>query len=355
MVTTETSTRSDKAAALKTAWAKLAEETPNLRAREIAKRLNASEAELIACKLGENNAVRLKGPWQDILKRLPELGFVMSLTRNEACVLEHKGTFEEVSVFGEGARSMATVIGPIETRVFFSGWAHGFYLPMPREKDTLHSLQFFDAEGTAVTKIFLQKESDKAAFDRLVADFTSEDQAPGMELAPYEPKTFADEIDKAAFQKDWSEMTDTHQFFGMLKNHNIHRLDALHLVEGQFTQRLHDKSVIMRLLNEAAGRKIPIMIFAGNRGNLQIHQDYVRHIKEMGTWYNVLDSKFNMHLQSELIDELWVVRKPTSDGDVTSIEVFDTNRELAVQFFGLRKPGTPELSEWRELVAELSA
>ncbi len=35
---------------------------------------------------------------------------------------------------------------------------------------------------------------------------------------------------------------------------------------------------------------------------------------------------------------------------VTGVEVFDRNKEMIAQFFGLRKPGIPELEKWRELV-----
>jgi putative hemin transport protein len=38
---------------------------------------------------------------------------------------------------------------------------------------------------------------------------------------------------------------------------------------------------------------------------------------------------------------------------VTAIEVFNEMGEIIVQFFGKRKPGVPELEEWRSLVATL--
>ena len=49
----------------------------------------------------------------------------------------------------------------------------------------------------------------------------------------------------------------------------------------------------------------------------------------------------------------WVVKKPTTDGMVHSLEIFDANGNMVVQFFGKRKPGTPELPAWTELVTGL--
>ena len=52
-------------------------------------------------------------------------------------------------------------------------------------------------------------------------------------------------------------------------------------------------------------------------------------------------------------ERVWVVEKPTTDGVVTSVEAFDGAGELMAMFFGVRKPGLPELEAWRALVREL--
>jgi putative hemin transport protein len=49
-----------------------------------------------------------------------------------------------------------------------------------------------------------------------------------------------------------------------------------------------------------------------------------------------------------------VVVKPTVDGDVTSLELYDKDGNNIVMFFGKRKPGEPELQAWREIVAGLN-
>jgi putative hemin transport protein len=73
------------------------------------------------------------------------------------------------------------------------------------------------------------------------------------------------------------------------------------------------------------------------------------------TWLNVLDPGFNLHLREDLIADVWVVEKPTSDGMVTSVEAFDARGELMAMFFGARKPGQSELAAWRHIVAHLQS
>lgn len=348
-----------KVTELRSAWEQLKKNKPTLRIRDCAVELGVSEAQLLATTVGDYTTA-LAGDWTALLQRLPELGRVMSLTRNEACVLEHKGPFQKIDVMSAGPHKMATVIGPIESRVFFAAWKFGFAVKQTTPHGVQQSIQIFDEAGDAVTKIFLQAEngnkpgSNQAAYDKIVEDFTAPVQKQEIEVtavrnAPTKP---IGEVDKTALLTDWENMKDTHDFFGMLRKHSVNRLDAVVLSDGKFSYRLNNKS-LQPMLETAAKDHLPIMVFAGNRGNLQIHQGKIMTIRVMDNWLNILDPEFNMHLREDLVDSVWVVKKPTTDGEVTGIEVFDKNKEMIAQFFGLRKPGIPELEKWRDLVAGL--
>ncbi len=349
-----------KAATLRTAWEELKKVKPTLRIRDCAQELGVSEAELLATTVGEYTTT-LQGDWAKFLERLPELGRVMSLTRNDSCVLEHKGPFQKIDIMGPPAHRMATVIGPIETRVFFTAWKFGFAVRQQTPHGVQQSLQIFDEAGQAVTKVFLVAEaagnkaaSNQQAFDQLVSDFTSPQQSQEIEVtvvSPARSKSLG-EVDKDALLTDWENMKDTHDFFGMLRKHQVNRLDAVVLADGKFSYQIN-KSALKDMLETAATEKLPIMVFAGNRGNLQIHQGKIQTVRVMENWLNILDPDFNMHLREDHIESAWVVQKPTTDGLVTGIEVFDKNKEMIVQFFGLRKPGIPELEKWRTLVDSL--
>ena len=348
-----------KAAELRTSWEELKKVKPALRIRDCAEELGVSEAELLATTVGEYTT-QLQGDWTKFLQRLPELGRVMSLTRNDSCVLEHKGPFQKIDIMGSPAHQMATVIGPIESRVFFSAWKFGFAVKQLTPRGLQQSLQIFDEAGNAVTKIFLQEAdgnkaaSNQEAFDQIVADFTAPGQKQEIEVTAVKamPTKPVSEIDKEALLTDWANMQDTHDFFGMLRRHQVNRLDAVEISEGKFSYRIQ-KSALKDMLEAAAKDHLPVMVFAGNRGNLQIHQGKIQTIRVMDNWLNILDPDFNMHLREDHIVSAWVVKKPTTDGEVTGIEVFDKNKEMIVQFFGLRKPGIPELGKWKALVDTL--
>lgn len=332
------------------------------RARDAAESLGLSEGAALAAHVGGHEyplkATRLKGPWIELLQGLQACGPVMALTRNESTVHEKTGVYENLS----GGPVMGLALGEdIDLRLFLDRWFAGFAVLEPAASPAnppTQSLQFFDAHGLAVHKVFVRDATDRAAFDALVGRFAQ----PAAEPVVFKPATpnaapQADEtIDVAALSAAWGAMTDTHQFFGLLRQHKAERQQALRLVEGQFTQRA-DLTAVRCLLDEAAMDGTSIMVFVGSPGCIQIHSGPVFRIEPMVTptalWINVLDTGFNLHLREDMIADVWTVRKPTADGIVTSVEAFDRSGELMAMFFGSRKPGTPELQGWRDIVARL--
>jgi len=311
---------------------------------------------LVATNCGAGT-IRLASPgspkgWGEVLEALPSLGSAMALTRNEDCVHERYGRYRNVGVFG----TMGSVVGPdIDLRFFLSRWHHGFVVSESTPHGMRKSIQFFDRDGTAVHKVYLQEDSDREAFTALVAKFRSTDQSPELSVEAYPPRESDrpdSEIDVAAFAKGWRAMEDTHEFFGLLKTYGVGRRQALRLIGSEFAEPLHVDAAA-GVLNRASETGTPIMVFVANPGMIQIHTGPVQRIATRGEWLNVLDDEFNLHLRTTAVTDAWAVRKPTQKGIVTSVEVFNAAGDLIVQFFGKRKPGEAELGEWRTIVGAL--
>ena len=322
------------------------------RQRDIADGLGVSEAELVASACGDF-VTRLSGDYRELLPRIAGLGRVMALTRNDSCVHEKTGVYENLSFDGHVGLALGE---EIDLRLFMSQWKLGYAMREPADPGIRESLQFFDSAGKAVHKVFLKPDSGRDVFDELVRAFAAADQTPGETVAPASIATVpgADSApDRDALLSDWSEMKDTHEFFGLLKRFKVARTRAMTLAEGTYTRPLPVRCA-REVLERAAATQLPIMVFVGNRGCIQIHTGPVANIKIMGDWVNVMDPGFNLHLRETEIERAWVVVKPTSDGVVTSVELFDARGDTIAMLFGKRKPGIPELPEWRELVNGLS-
>lgn len=342
--------------AIRSAAAALAQ-SERLHPRDIAARLKISEAELIGSAIGDPagpRTVRLVDDLDTVLRKVPRLGSVMALTRNEAAVHEKHGPYRDVKLFdGVGGVFERS----IDLRLFMAHWQFGFAVDERRDGRPRRSLQFFDADGTAVHKIHLQEHSDHAAFERLVEDGAHHDQSPAIRVAmPASPPADRPdvEIDRQALRERWLSLADVHQFHGLLKDLGVGRQQAFRLIGGELARAVRPQAM------QAAGaaaveRGLSVMIFVPNPGCIQIHTGPIRTLKSMGSWWNILDPGFNLHLRQDLVATAWVVRKPTRFGIITSLELFDAHGHLIAMMFGERAPGAEETAGWREIAAGLGA
>ena len=333
-------------------WHALTANAPGLRARDAATQLGVSEAELVGARCGDR-VVRLAGPWGPLLQKLPDLGEVMVLTRNDHIVHEKIGIFTNIQIFQE----MGLVLGDdIDLRVFLNHWKIGFAVTDATADGDRQSLQFFDSDGTAVHKIFLRDPSAVALFSQIIKDHQHPDQSSRQSVSPLTqpPADQPDEaIDQQGLRQDWLALNDVHDFHDLLLKHGVGRVQALRLVGEDLALPLSNDAFQLALHRATAGA-VPIMIFVGNPGVIQIHTGPIENLQQTGSWFNVIDPSFNLHLREEDIQSAWRVRKPTSDGWVTSLEIYNQDGEQIALMFGARKPGAEERQEWRQLLAEIS-
>src|SRR5690606_26879928 len=151
---------------LKDQYATFKSENPKVRIRDAAKQLGVSEAELVAT--GEQN-IALRPEFEEILKEIKTLGYVMALTRNDHAVHERKGIYTKATFNGH----VGLVVNPdIDLRLFMNAWHFGFAV----HEGERQSLQFFDKDGEAVHKIYITEQSDLAAYEALVSKYKADVQ-----------------------------------------------------------------------------------------------------------------------------------------------------------------------------------
>ncbi|MFN7175980.1 MAG: hemin-degrading factor [Thermaurantiacus sp.] len=323
-----------------------------LRPVDAAAALGVSEAEWLVGH-APGPVVPLAPPFGPLVEQLTSLGPVMALTRNPSCVHEKDGIYDHVEI----GRVMGLVLNhAIDLRLFMNHWTFGFAVETPLETGGVRrSLQFFDRSGTAVHKIFARPATDMAAFDALVARFRHPSPPAGLETRPYPPAAPDRpdaEIDVGALRGAWDDLRDVHDFFALLRKAGAGRQQALRLAGPPFARPVAP-SAVADVFHAAARNAVPIMVFVGNRGCIQIHSGPIHRVQPMGPWLNILDPGFNLHLRADHVANAWAVWKPQSDSAVHSLELFDAEGQLIAQIFGERKPGIPEREDWQALVADI--
>ena len=347
MTTTAPDVRGD----FKQLWNTFRRDNPKVRIRDAAEQLGVSEAELVATSCGEN-AIRLQAEWPQFIERLESLGPVMALTRNAHAVHEKYGVFRNVHIHGQ----MGLVLDEgIDLRLFLNHWHLGFAVEQEGRKAALRGFQFFNRHGTAVHKVYLTAESDHTAYQHLIDEFASDDQAPVQCVCPTIPAVpdkADDAIDVAGLETAWNALEDTHDFHRLLAEFQVGRVQALRLVNDSLACRM-DSSSLNEVLHIAARDQIAIMVFVASPGVIQIHSGLIHTVKSAGPWLNVLDDDFNLHVREDRLDSAWVVQKPTRDGAVLSLELYDSEGETIALLFARRKQGQATVAAWNAALASL--
>ncbi len=318
-------------------------------ARDLAGILGVSEAELTEARVS-HDAVRLDIDARTLLGELESVGGTKSITRNEYAVHEQQGEYKNQHLNGHAG----LVLNPraLDLRLFLSQWRSIYALTEPSPNGPRHSLQFFDAHGNAVHKIYATAETQLDTWAALVEQYSAKRALP-LEITPVETATAA-VGDTEGLDAEWRKMTDVHQFFQILRRRALTRQQAFEAVGDDLAYRV-DNRALTQILNTASEDKNEIMIFVSNKGCVQIFTGAIEKVLPHGEWINVFNARFTLHVVESAIAESWVTRKPTKDGFVTSLELFAADGSQIAQLFGQRTEGHPEQSTWREQISALTA
>ncbi|WP_425254496.1 hemin-degrading factor [Janthinobacterium sp. NFX145] len=351
-------------------WSTLRTEQPKLQIRDAARALGVSEAQLLATNIGKG-VTRLQADGnqpREIMRAALDLGIVQAITRNENGVIETTGVASKFKQAGDKSeqadakdpetqarqRNIAGgyLGGQIDLRFHFENWKYAFAVEQAgRDGKPTRSLQFFDANGTAVHKIYLRNEPGVAVYDKLVATFRLPQQSAELNVLAVAPKAAEKpdaEIDVKEFQLAWKDMTDVHQFAQIMREFHLTREQALRLAPAGVVERVTPQA-LRTLLENAAKDKVAIMVFLGNEGLTQIYSGKIEKTMAAGGFFNVLDPDFNLHIRDTALRSGWVVKR----GGVTSVEFFDNDGTQVVSFFGVRERGKPQPQAWVDLADSL--
>lgn len=331
-----------------TRWLALKEENPGKYARDIAALMHMSEAQLTSARVG-HDAWRLQGEVRDILAALENVGDVKCICRNEYAVHEQVGRLTNQHLSGHAG----LVLNPraLDLRLFLTQWDSVFHISETHARGERQSIQFFDRQGDATLKIYSTDTTEMTAWGNVLTRFIHADNPP-LELHHPEQKPQPGHVAAEELDRQWREMTDVHQFFGLLQRHQLTRQQAFRLVGDDLACQVSNNAVA-ELLAAAQQEANDIMIFVGNRGCVQIFTGTIEKVVPMKNWLNIFNPAFTLHLRDDAIAESWITRKPTAQGHVTSLELFAADGTQIAQLYGQRTEGEPEQAQWRAQVEAL--
>lgn len=330
-------------------WLQLKQAYPQQYARDLARRMHLSEAELTHARVG-HDAQRLLGDAKALLTALGDVGETKCLCRNAYAVHEQVGRFDNQHLDGHAG----LILNPraLDLRLFFSPWASAFHIRETTSQGERQSIQFFDNYGEAILTVYTTDNTDLTAWDQRLAPYVQEDNPELVVVKTAAPMDVTVTTEAAQFEAEWRAMTDVHAFFVLLKRHQLTRQQAFRMVSDDLACKV-ENTALTQLLEQVQQHQNDIMIFVGNRGCIQIFTGEIRKLMPMDNGINVFNPQFTLHLITDAIAESWVTRKFTHDGYVTSLELFAADGTQIAQLYGQRSEGEPEQPQWRRQIDAL--
>lgn len=331
---------------LKQRWDDFRHNNPKIRIREAARKLGVSELELVASGCADKN-IRLRPDWNSLMSELETLGEVLTITRNDAVVHETQGRFTDMNQHG----NVAMFFTPgIDTRFFLDRWKSVFAV---NENDRL-SLQIFDACGVAAHKVYVTESTDLAAYERLVENYRALDQGDTdtvldtpMHLAP------SLELDSDTLKMEWLAIKDVHEATRLIRRYGGYH-EAVYETLGEEFARPLATNTVEQLLEQLSAQKMSCMIFAMNNSAVQAYAGPINRLMRTGPGFNVLDPEFNLHISTADIGGVWYLRKPSDDGWISTLHIFDRHCREIMLIADNRQKRLQERSSWRDLLLSLA-
>ena len=183
---------------------------------------------------------RIDGSALKLLERVAGLGEVMALSRNESAVHEKIGVYENIK---SGAQAAIVLGENIDLRIFPSRWEHGFAVPRRMATRSASACNISIRPATRCTRCTCARlECRGLSRDRRRAEAGRPVARNSSRLRPSNAADETADVSRDELRDNWSKLTDTHEFFGMLKRLKIGRQAAVRTVGDDYAWKLDNSA-----------------------------------------------------------------------------------------------------------------
>ncbi|MCS6903955.1 MAG: ChuX/HutX family heme-like substrate-binding protein [Bacteroidia bacterium] len=305
-------------------WEKLKTQRPGIRIKEAADILQVAEVELLVTRCGEN-VWRLNHNPIAILNAVAEADEVMALTRNATAVIETVGKYPEFTLedhwlIGNNDDFHIILDSTLVHHIF--GVTDSFV------GKTLQAIQFFDAAGNAIHKIYFE-EASQATYKNIIESFLSPNQEKEIECVHYAKSHKPEISEETAYQK-WQSLKNYHRF----DNLEFYLGNSLLEVVSKLNEDLARKvptDILAQLLLGIANKDISISYIVKNTGCTQLFRGPIRNVFVKDDWLNVKDPEFNLHILKTQLESGYLVHVPLMHSYRFALVFFNKAGEIALE------------------------
>lgn len=311
--------------------------------------LQSHMSELVALRsVPDFSGTSLGAPLDCIAADLPQLGTAVAVTRNGAAVMTQIGSYDAPCFSGEALRPSCPPAGVAACRPTC------LRLCRPMVRTTLAvdqmpasrlpcSLQFFDAEGSALHKSFLMDYGDAFAF----RDLQDSWRPAGTDAAEGDAPEDAALLHDACPNDNCARQIDC--VFG---DYGLKRRAALPGWGRNWAWQVQHKP-IFDLLALASEVRMPLLVTVGNAGAVQLYRGPLESVRAAGALTVLGAQGVTVSIEHGEIEEAWVTRIFHEGQPLLILELYDWRYHCVAMITAPALPLPGLGTYWEQLLLSL--
>lgn len=315
--------------------------------REWAALLNASEGDLQASRIGQENVWPLRDAFS-VLYQLSALEEVEVTAYNDLGSIHYRGCFSAPDLCLDHPRQLGIqfLTSSLHLKLQLEHWYWGCA--------TQQRLDFFTRNGRRFMSLSPTRATNQTAWQTLLdqhAD-TQASHQPLFEPASLRHREHPMPQDLATLELEWRNMSDPQQIPALLQRHKTTYFATLCSISPKLARSVSLNS-FEQLLNSACQLQLPLSIAMISEGCVQTcKKALLKPFSGKGTL--VLEwQEGQARLDPSLFEFAFITRKPLGDSWISSLEVFGASGEMLLQVQGYQAEGRAENLALREVFSSL--
>ena len=162
---------------------------------------------------------------------------------------------------------------------------------------------------------------------------------------PPAPQKASTKVDINELRQMWASLTQVHQFYDMLSLFKLDLLEAITLMQDQWTHPI-TSSQLTNFLQQCFEHKLNCKIMAGNRGIVHELNAPIKLLQLAPETLTINGDNYRCEVNLLSIKQAWLVKRATKRGIAHSLEAFDDHGRLILQIQEQKPSDQPESSLW---------
>ena len=161
---------------------------------------------------------------------------------------------------------------------------------------------------------------------------------------PIQPSLSA-KVEINELRQMWASLTHVHQFYDMLSLFKLDLLEAIRLMQNQWTHPI-TSGQLTNFLQQCFEQKLDCKILTGNRGIVHELIAPITQLKLTPKTLAISGNNYHCNVNLISIEQVWLVKRATKYGIVHSLEAFDSHGRLILQIQEQKPSEKPESCLW---------